>query len=72
VRGTGARGTTGPDLTHIASRRTLAAGTLPNTSAHLGTWIARAQSIKPGSLMPDIALEPPALRHIHAYMMSLR
>jgi cytochrome c oxidase subunit 2 len=72
VRGTGAGGTTGPDLTHIASRRTLAAGTLPNTSAHLSTWIAHAQSVKPGSLMPDIALEPTELRHIHAYLMSLR
>jgi cytochrome c oxidase subunit 2 len=72
VRGTGARGTDGPDLTHVATRRTLAAGTLPNTSAHLGSWIARAQSIKPGSLMPDIALEPIELQHILAYLMSLR
>jgi cytochrome c oxidase subunit 2 len=72
VRGTDARGITGPDLTHIASRRTLAAGTLPNTSAHLGRWVARAQSIKPGSLMPDMTLETAELQHIQAYLMSLR
>lgn len=72
VRGTGAGGTTGPDLTHFASRRTLAAGTLPNTREHLSRWIARAQSIKPGSLMPDITLETTELQHIHAYLMSLR
>ncbi|XKH61093.1 cytochrome c oxidase subunit II [Halomonas sediminis] len=39
IRGTSAEGQDGPDLTHIASRRTLAAATTPNRIGHLGGWI---------------------------------
>src|SRR5205085_5470818 len=52
VRGSEAGGLVGPDLTHIAARPTLAAGTLPNTRSHLGQWIAASQSIKPYNQMP--------------------
>ena len=72
VRGTTATGTEGPDLTHIASRRTLASASLPNTRARLGGWIVHAQSLKPGSLMPDVPLEPRELEGILDYLMSLR
>jgi cytochrome c oxidase subunit II len=72
VRGTPARGTAGPDLTHIASRRTLAAGTLPNTKGHLGGWIGNPQAIKPGNKMPRIPLPPEQLQVLLTYLNTLR
>jgi len=72
VRGTAARGTTGPDLTHLASRRTLAAGTLPNTRGHLAGWVGNPQAIKPGNKMPHIPLRPEELQSLLAYLGSLR
>ena len=41
-----------PDLTHVASRTTLAAGTLPMSRGNLAAWIADPQGIKPGANMP--------------------
>ena len=72
IRGTAARGTVAPDLTHIGSRRSLAAGTLPNTRGHLAGWIANPQALKPGNLMPRVQLEPAELHAIVAYLESLR
>jgi cytochrome c oxidase subunit 2 len=72
IRGTPARATAGPDLTHISSRRTLAAGTLPNTRGHLAGWIGNPQAIKPGSLMPRIPLRPEELHALLAYLGTLR
>ncbi len=72
IRGTPARATAGPDLTHLASRRTLAAGTLPNTKGHLAGWIGNPQAIKPGNLMPQIPLSPAELRALLAYLGTLR
>jgi cytochrome c oxidase subunit 2 len=54
VRGTPARGSVGPDLTHVAAREGIAAYSLPNTRAYLEAWITHAQSFKPGSQMPDL------------------
>jgi cytochrome c oxidase subunit 2 len=54
IRGTTAQGQLAPDLTHIGSRRTLAAGMYPNTLGTMEAWIANAQSLKPGVLMPRI------------------
>jgi cytochrome c oxidase subunit 2 len=54
VRGTQALGTIGPDLTHFGSRQRLAADSLPNQHAYVAAWITRAQSFKPGALMPDV------------------
>jgi cytochrome c oxidase subunit 2 len=56
IRGTDATGEHGPDLTHLNSRHSLAAGLLTNTPDHLMDWITRAQKHKPGSRMPSIAL----------------
>lgn len=56
LRGTRAGGILGPDLTHLATRRSLAAGTLPNTAGHLAAWIADPQTIKPGTEMPRVPL----------------
>jgi cytochrome c oxidase subunit II len=72
VRGTPARGTAGPDLTHIASRRTLAAGTLPNTRGHLAGWVGNPQAIKPGNRMPRIPLRPEELHALLTYLNALQ
>src|SRR4051794_6290725 len=52
IQGSGASATVGPNLTHVASRQMLAAGTLPNTRGHLGGWVLDAQHLKPGVRMP--------------------
>ncbi|GJG89637.1 cytochrome c oxidase polypeptide II [Gemmatimonadetes bacterium T265] len=72
VRGTNALGRVGPDLTHLASRRTIAAGVLPNTRGNLGGWVSNAQAIKPGNLMPTIPLSGPDLQALLAYLETLR
>lgn len=58
IRGTDARGVVGPDLTHLASRHTIAAGTLPLDEAALRRWITQTQLVKPGAHMPAFAQLP--------------
>ena len=72
VRGTLAAGARGPDLTHVASRAMLAAGTLPNTRDNLARWVANAEAIKPGSGMPRMPLAAGDLQAVVAYLESLR
>ncbi len=73
VRGTAANGQVAPDLTHVGSRLTIAAGTLPNTLGNLEGWIANAQAIKPGAKMPTLsAYTGPQLRAVAAYVASLK
>jgi cytochrome c oxidase subunit 2 len=73
VRGTSANGQVAPDLTHVGSRLTIAAGTLPNTLGNLEGWIANAQAIKPGAKMPTLsAYTGPQLRAVAAYVASLK
>lgn len=72
VRGTPARGSVGPDLTHLASRRTLAAGVLPLNLGNLHGWIADPQSLKPGSHMPAIPMGAEELHLIASYLAGLR
>jgi cytochrome c oxidase subunit 2 len=72
VSGARAAGSLGPDLTHFASRRTIAAGTLPNTRENLAAWLADPQRIKPGNLMPRVPLTPAALDAVVRYLESLR
>lgn len=71
VRGTGAAGTLGPDLTHFGSRLTLAAATRPSSRGHIAGWIADPQSIKPGNFMPPTRLEPENLTAVTTYLQSL-
>ncbi|MDQ4079486.1 MAG: c-type cytochrome, partial [Gemmatimonadota bacterium] len=59
-------------LTHVASRRTIAAGTLPNTRENLTAWVADAQRIKPGNAMPTMHLQEDDLRAVVAYLETLR
>ena len=71
IRGTPARGELGPDLTHLASRETLAAATLPNTRGNLGGWITSTHQVKPGALMPAIAPEPDELQVLLDFLGAL-
>ena len=72
VRGTRAGGELGPDLTHLMSRTTIAAVTLPNTVGHLSGWIANPQYIKPESKMPNLELSGPQLDVIRSYLLTLQ
>jgi cytochrome c oxidase subunit 2 len=72
VQGTDAAGQNGPDLTHLASRSTLAAGTLPNTPGALAGWIVDPQAAKPGTSMPPTRLAAADLQALLAYLRSLR
>jgi cytochrome c oxidase subunit 2 len=72
IQGTPAGSRVGPNLTHLAGRRTLAAGTLPNTRGNLAGWIVDPQRIKPGARMPPNSLEPDDLQALLAYLESLR
>jgi cytochrome c oxidase subunit 2 len=71
VRGSGAGGILGPDLTHLMSRQTIAAGLLPNTPGNLAAWIADAQALKPGSRMPSLTLSAPELSAVVGYLNTL-
>ncbi|MER8744615.1 cytochrome c oxidase subunit II [Mesorhizobium sp. M1004] len=72
IGGTPAGGTVAPDLTHIASRQTLAAGTLTMSRGNLAAWIADPQGIKPGSHMPVVELSGDELNAMVAYLEALK
>jgi len=72
INGTQARGTFGPDLTHLMSRETLASGAVPNTPDTLRAWIRDPQTLKEGSLMPNMQLTDAELDHIIAYLLTLK
>jgi cytochrome c oxidase subunit 2 len=72
IQGTPAGSRVGPDLTHLASRLTIAAGTLPNTRGNLAGWIVDPQSIKPGAQMPANQLSPADLQALLAYLGTLQ
>jgi cytochrome c oxidase subunit 2 len=78
VRGTTAQGVLGPDLTHVGSRTTIAAGVLENNAENLARWITDSSDIKPGSLMPPMAqsaggaLTSEEIDAVAAYLLSLQ
>ncbi len=72
IQGTKAQGKAGPDLTHIGSRRTLAAGLLDNTPENMARWIANPQEIKPGNKMPNQNLSQEQVDALVAYLQSLK
>ncbi len=71
VRGTAAMGTRGPDLTHLMSRTTIAAGRLTNSRGNLAGWIANPDAIKPGAKMPAVPLSGPQLQSVLDYLSTL-
>ena len=72
IRGTAAGGRIAPDLTHFATRSTIAAGTRPRTAQYLDQWIRDPQAIKPGSRMPQLALSDADRSAIVAYLEQLK
>jgi cytochrome c oxidase subunit 2 len=72
IAGTPAGGTVGPDLTHLASRRSIAAGAMPMSEGNLYGWVADPQSLKPGTRMPTLGLEPDQLHAVVAYLETLK
>jgi cytochrome c oxidase subunit 2 len=72
IAGTPANGTVGPDLTHLASRRSIAAGVMPMSEGNLYGWVEDPQSLKPGAKMPTIGLEPNQLHSVVAYLETLK
>lgn len=72
VAGTAATGRFGPDLTHLMSRETIAAGAAPNTQEKLLEWITDPNQIKPGSLMPAMHLTDKQNEQITAYLLTLK
>jgi cytochrome c oxidase subunit 2 len=72
VAGTAANGRFGPDLTHLMSRETIAAGAALNSPANLRRWIQVPDSIKPGSKMPAMGLSDRELDAVTQYLETLR
>lgn len=72
IAGTIANGRFGPDLTHLMSRATIAAGAALNTPENMKTWVRDPQKIKPGCLMPDMQLTGKELDDVVAYLETLK
>jgi cytochrome c oxidase subunit 2 len=72
IRGTPADSHVGPDLTHVGSRTSLAAATIPNTPARMEQWLRETQRVKPGALMPDVSLTDTQVRQLTRYLESLK
>jgi cytochrome c oxidase subunit II len=72
IRGTSSHATVGPDLTHFASRRTIAAATFANTPQNLREWLRDPQHVKPGNRMPNLRLSEADWAALQRYVDSLR
>jgi cytochrome c oxidase subunit II len=72
ISGTVAKGTFGPDLTHLMSRATIASGAADNTPDNLHSWIQDPSTFKPGSLMPAMQLSDQETRDVVAYLETLQ
>jgi cytochrome c oxidase subunit 2 len=72
IRGTGAAGTSGPDLTHFGSRLTIGAGAVPNTPENLADWILDSQDVKPGNKMPPQPVSAEDLQAMVDYLEGLK
>ena len=72
VRGTSAAGRTGPDLTHLASRKSIAAGLMPFSRSAVQGWIAQPAALKPGTNMPAVSLSPSDADALSAYLAGLQ
>jgi cytochrome c oxidase subunit 2 len=72
VAGTVATGRFGPDLTHLATRDTIASGAVPNNPANLRKWIDNPDQMKPGCLMPPMHLNDQDLDAVTGYLATLK
>lgn len=65
-------GIAGPNLTHLATRSTIAGGMIPNDAENLARWLRDPLAVKPGSKMPRIGLSEEEIARLVAYLQSLR
>lgn len=72
IAGTAAKGNVGPDLSHVGSRATLAAGVITNTPDTMQRWLVNPQAVKPGNRMPNLRLNEGDARDLAAYLESLK
>ena len=72
IRGTTATSHVGPDLTHVGSRTSLAALTIPNSLVRMREWIRDPQRVKPGSAMPAVPLTNAQVNELARYLESLK
>lgn len=72
VKGTMAAADVGPDLTHFASRKILAAGIVENTPENLRRWLTDPQQVKLGAKMPDYKFNPEEVTQLQSYLETLR
>ena len=72
INGTPAQGKVGPNLTHLASRGTIAGSIFDNNAQNLRTWLKDPPAAKPGSLMPNLGLNDHELDVLVAYLQSLK
>jgi cytochrome c oxidase subunit II len=72
IRGTSAGSRVGPDLTHFASRKSIASATLPMSRGNIAAWIVDPQGIKPGTNMPNVSLAPDEVDPLVSYLEGLR
>ena len=72
IEGTAAQGKVGPNLTHVASRTSIAGGTLSNTEGNLKRWLANPPAIKPDAVMPNLNLAPSDIDALTAYLQTLK
>ena len=72
IQGSDTKGNAGPDLTHLASRRQLGSGIVPNTPENLRRWLIDPQQVKPGVLMPNFKLSEEQIDHLLAYFATLQ
>jgi cytochrome c oxidase subunit 2 len=72
ISGTPATGQVAPDLTHLASRRSIAAGAMPMSTGNLARWIANPQAWKSGNRMPTLPMKPDDLRALTFYLETLK
>lgn len=72
VKGSSARGTYGPDLTHLMSRQTFGSGVATNTPEHLKIWVRDPAQMKPGALMPAMNLSESDLDDLVTWMITLK
>jgi len=77
----GAAGIRGPDLTHLGSRTTVAAGIMDLNEDNLREWLTDPDGVKPGNIMsneapvytnPDLALSAGEIDGLVAYLQSLK
>lgn len=69
----GATGTIGPNLAGVASRPTIAGGSVPNNGPDdLKRWILNPPGVKPGTAMPNLGLSDDEATKIVSYLEMLR